>query len=289
MFENILDESVQEDSNISLRMSPSASATLSQEAGLMLSRQHLAVSYTSHSALDNAPPHLEVSEVTDELNNAKFEVIDLPESLNVIPAKQPAYELVKRFFDLVVAAILLLALAPILIVVAACVLASSKGPVLFKQPRLGRNGKKFYCYKFRSMVADAETLLSTSPELASKYLEQGFKIKDDPRVTKIGAFLRKSSLDELPQLLNVLKGDMSMIGPRPIVPKELSKYGQYSNKLLTVVPGLSGMWQASGRSETTYTERVRMDMVYIDKRSIMLDFSLALRTVTSVVKGTGAH
>lgn len=198
------------------------------------------------------------------------------------------YQFSKRTLDVLVSACLLLLSLPLFLVIALCIKVNSRGPVFFKQRRLGLGGKEFWCYKFRTMVVDAEDLLKRSEHLRNQF-QDGFKIKNDPRVTSIGAFLRKTSLDEIPQFVNVLLGDMSLIGPRPIVPPELSKYGDYADKLLTVKPGLSGMWQACGRSDTTYAERVQMDMAYIDSRSLLLDMRLILLTALSVVKGRGAY
>lgn len=198
------------------------------------------------------------------------------------------YEIIKCALDVVGAGALLLIALPLMIAIALGVKLSSPGPIFFRQRRLGRDGKVFYCYKFRSMVCDAEVRLKQCPELWQKF-GQNYKLKCDPRVTSFGMFLRKTSLDELPQLWNVLRGDMSLIGPRPIVPPELDKYGFFGRKLLTVTPGLSGMWQVYGRSDTTYPERVRLDMSYIDARSTLLDIKLLLLTMRAVVNRSGAY
>jgi len=194
----------------------------------------------------------------------------------------------KRLLDILTASALLLALAPLMLVVALLVTLTSPGPILFRQKRLGRHNKMFYCLKFRSMVVNAEAILAEDAGLLAEFGES-FKLKNDPRITPIGAFLRKSSLDELPQLFNILCGDMTLIGPRPIVPTELEMYGMQSGKLLSVTPGLSGQWQASGRSSTTYSERVAMDMDYIDRRSMLLDFKLIAKTAVAVFRRNGAH
>jgi lipopolysaccharide/colanic/teichoic acid biosynthesis glycosyltransferase len=178
----------------------------------------------------------------------------------------------------------MIVLSPIFAVVAILVWWTSPGPVIFRQKRLGQRGRIFWCYKFRTMVSDAEEQLRRSATLAQQY-QGNFKIKDDPRLTSIGGFLRKTSLDELPQLYNVLRGDISLIGPRPIVEPERVKYGDCAEKLLSVKPGLSGRWQVSGRAETTYDERVAMDMNYIDNRSLWLDLKLILLTVYVVLRG----
>ncbi|HWT00687.1 MAG TPA: sugar transferase [Pyrinomonadaceae bacterium] len=197
------------------------------------------------------------------------------------------YRATKRGVDVTVAATLLLLTLPVFVVVALVIKATSRGPVFFRHKRLGRGGREFGCLKFRTMVVDAEELLKRDDLLRHKF-EQDYKIKDDPRITRVGRILRKTSLDELPQLLHVLGGGMSLIGPRPIVRPELGKYSIYGNKLLTVKPGLSGLWQVCGRSDTTYPQRVMMDMHYIDHRSLTLDMRLMLLTVVAVARKSGA-
>ncbi|HEV3468130.1 MAG TPA: sugar transferase [Pyrinomonadaceae bacterium] len=197
------------------------------------------------------------------------------------------YVICKRVVDIVVAALLLVAALPLLACVALAVKASSRGPVLFRHRRLGLGGREFECLKFRTMVADADEELRRNNFLRRQF-EQTYKLRHDPRVTPVGAFLRRTSLDELPQLLHVLRGEMSLVGPRPIVRPELEKYSIYGEKLLTVKPGLSGLWQVCGRSDTTYPQRVMMDMHYIDHRSLSLDLRLMLLTVAAVVRKSGA-
>jgi lipopolysaccharide/colanic/teichoic acid biosynthesis glycosyltransferase len=194
------------------------------------------------------------------------------------------YDRSKRLLDIIIAAPAIIVLSPIFAVVASLVWWTSPGPVIFRQKRLGLRGRIFWCYKFRTMVNGAEEQLRRSAKLAEQY-QGNFKIKDDPRLTSIGGFLRKASLDELPQFFNVLRGDISLIGPRPIVEPEQVKYGVYAEKLLSVKPGLSGRWQVSGRAETTYDERIAMDMNYIDNRSLWLDLKLILLTVYVVLRG----
>lgn len=198
------------------------------------------------------------------------------------PADAVAYELIKRLLD-IKGALFLLALAfPLMLAIALLIRLTSPGPVLFRQTRLGRNGVGFSLLKFRTMVVNAEQQLAARADLQQKF-EDSFKIADDPRITPLGVFLRRTSLDELPQVINVLEGHMSVIGPRPIVPVELRKYGPWGEKLLTVKPGLGGMWQASGRSDTSYTERVALDMHYIDHRSLWLDLRLLVKTAVCVL------
>jgi lipopolysaccharide/colanic/teichoic acid biosynthesis glycosyltransferase len=201
--------------------------------------------------------------------------------------KQPVYDVVKRFFDILLSLVALIGGSFIFLLIAIAIKLKDKGPLIYYHNRLGRNGKVFKCYKFRTMVPDAEKILQSRPELMKEFTE-GYKLKDDPRITPLGSFLRKSSLDEIPQFYNVLRGEMSLIGPRPVVPPEIERYGVYGEKLLCVKPGLSGMWQAYGRSSTTYKERVEMDMIYIDNRSILLDIKLAFMTVAAVFAKRGA-
>ncbi|MEK6282924.1 MAG: sugar transferase [Acidobacteriota bacterium] len=197
------------------------------------------------------------------------------------------YQVGKRGLDMSVAFILLLLASPVLLVIAVLVKVSSKGPVFFAHRRLGRDGKEFYCLKFRTMIANAEERLRRDPQLRRRF-EERFKLEDDPRITPLGALLRRTSLDELPQLFHVLRGEMSLVGPRPIVEDELGKYSIYANKLLSVKPGLSGLWQVCGRSDTTYPQRVMMDMHYIDHRCLRLDLRLLVLTASAVVRKSGA-
>jgi len=197
------------------------------------------------------------------------------------------YMLSKRGLDITVSLLILLLTLPLLVLVALLVKTTSAGPVIFKQKRLARGGHEFLCFKFRTMYKDAEERLNGDAQLRKQF-EESFKIKNDPRMTAVGALLRKTSLDELPQLLHVLSGKMSLIGPRPIVKPELSKYSIYGKKLLSVKPGLGGLWQVCGRSDIAYPERVLMDMHYIDHRCLLLDIYLMLLTPVAIVKGHGA-
>ena len=229
-----------------------------------------------------AVPHVTSPSPIVEFEQAAWRVIRHSQDF-----RERAYEWTKRSLDAVGSAILLLSLSPLLLVIAVAVKLTSPGPVFFEQARLGRRGRAFRCLKFRTMVADAEKRLQSDPALRAAF-ETNYKIKDDPRVSPIGAFLRRTSFDELPQLWNVLRGDMSLIGPRPIVPPELSKYGTHAQRFLSVTPGLSGLWQTCGRSETTYEQRVRFDMLYIHHRSLWLDIKLILLTVVAVCRRVGA-
>lgn len=198
----------------------------------------------------------------------------------------------KRFVDLFLLLISAWATIPLTLVVAFLVKITSKGPVFYGHKRIGKNGKEFKCWKFRSMVIDAdkqlEKILAENPEMRKEW-ERSQKFENDPRVTKIGNFLRKTSIDEIPQFFNVLTGEMSFIGPRPVTKPELEKYGKKADYILSVKPGLSGMWQISGRSETSYEERVTLDSYYIQNWSVWLDMWIILKTVFVVLKGKGAY
>ena len=198
----------------------------------------------------------------------------------------------KRIFDLVCTIGGGVLILPIIAVVALLVAIDNKGNVIFAHRRIGKDGKEFPCYKFQTMIPNAQEklqeYLASNPE-ARKEWEESFKLTNDPRVTKLGGFLRKTSLDELPQLWNVIKGDMSLVGPRPIVKKEIERYGQYFREYSMVLPGITGMWQASGRSDTTYDERVAMDTWYVRNWSVWLDILYLAKTVKAVICSKGAY
>jgi len=198
----------------------------------------------------------------------------------------------KRFLDIVGSLFLLLVFGPVLVMVALLVKMSSPGPILFSQERLGEGGGRFRIYKFRTMYEDAETALRSDPVLYRKYVESNYKLPkgEDPRVTPLGDFLRSSSLDELPQLFNVLKGDMSLVGPRPIVPPEIDKYGEYGILFTSVKPGLTGRWQIHGRSEVVdYSRRAALDIEYIRDQSLKSDVDILLKTIPAVLLRKGAY
>jgi len=182
----------------------------------------------------------------------------------------------------------LIFLSPLLIIAAVMVKRSSPGPIIHKRLVMGLNGKQFYAYKFRTMVINGDEVLAKHPELMDE-LARNHKLRVDPRVTKVGAFLRNFSLDELPQLFNVLKREMSLVGPRMISPEEVSMYKQFDMNLLTVLPGMTGVWQVSGRSDVSYEERVRLDMYYIRNWSIWLDLQILFQTIPAVIKRRGAY
>jgi exopolysaccharide biosynthesis polyprenyl glycosylphosphotransferase len=196
--------------------------------------------------------------------------------------------LLKAALDYAVALTALTALGALLFVIALLVKLDSDGPILHRRRVLGRSGKPFDAFKFRTMVVDADRVLERDPELKAAF-EKGYKLKRDPRVTRVGAFLRRTSLDELPQLLNVLRGEMSLVGPRMIAPDEAARYGKWQLNLLTVKPGITGPWQVRGRSDIAYDERIRLSMHYIRNYSIWLDLEILLRTLPAVVHGTGAY
>ena len=203
-------------------------------------------------------------------------------------ARKKVYLAIKRLIDIIGSLIGIILLSPIYIIIAILIKFDSPGKVVFGHTRKGKGGKDIKVYKFRTMYSNANEIFeSFTPEQKEEYYKN-FKLDNDPRVTKLGGFLRKTSLDELPQLFNILKGDMTIIGPIPIVEKEISKYGDKAEKLFSVVPGLAGYWQANGRSDTTYEERVEMDMYYIDNMSFWLDAKILFQTAISVLKGEGA-
>ena len=203
-------------------------------------------------------------------------------------ANKPVYDFVKRFADIICSAIAIILLSPFFIIISIAIKATSKGPVIFVHKRVGKNGKKIGIYKFRSMVMNAEELIEKFTPEQKEEFKKNFKLKNDPRITKIGKFLRKTSLDELPQLFNILKGDLSIVGPRPIMEVETKIYGEYKDMLLSVKPGLTGFWAANGRSDTSYKRRRAMEIYYVKKRSLLFDIKIIFKTVISVFKGDGA-
>jgi len=194
----------------------------------------------------------------------------------------------KLIFDYSLALLGLIILFPLLLIIASCIKMSSPGPVFHRRLVMGLNGKQFYALKFRTMIINGDEILEKYPELKEE-LTRNHKLKNDPRITRIGALLRKYSLDELPQLFNVLKRDMTLVGPRMISPEEVAMYKQFDMNLLTVLPGITGLWQVSGRSDISYEERVRLDMYYIRNWSLWLDLQLIFQTIPVVLNGHGAY
>lgn len=202
--------------------------------------------------------------------------------------KKTPYRVVKRIMDVALSSIALVVLSPVFAIIALAIKMESKGSVFFKHTRIGKDGKIIKIYKFRSMVENAEDLIKNfTPEQMKEYKEN-YKLTDDPRITKVGKFLRKTSLDELPQLINIIKGELSIIGPRPVVQDELEKYGPNAQKFLSVTPGLTGYWAANGRSSTTYEERMKMELYYVENISFKLDIEVFFKTIISVLKKEGA-
>ncbi|MET1249218.1 sugar transferase [Sporolactobacillus sp. STCC-11] len=202
------------------------------------------------------------------------------------------YSFFKRTLDLFGAVIGLILSSPLFLIISLLYLrGSQKGPVFFKQERIGQNGVPFYIYKFRSMVVNAESVLKANHALYRKYLDSSYKLEqdEDPRITKIGRFLRKTSLDELPQLINVLKGEMSLVGPRPVVSEELREYGDDKHLFLSVKPGLTGNWQVCGRSEIEYPERCNVELYYVRHKSMAFDLKIIFKTVLTVITKKGAY
>lgn len=199
----------------------------------------------------------------------------------------------KRTFDIVFSCLVLLLIFPLFMAIAIIIRLTSKGPAIYAHTRIGRGGKSFNCLKFRSMYADADSrlqqILQNDPIRAAEW-EQCHKLKNDPRITPIGHFLRKTSLDELPQFLNVLKGDLSVVGPRPVVEAEVKKYlKEKAGKILSIRPGITGLWQVSGRSNTSYANRIALDEYYIENHSFLLDLQLVLKTVPVMLMRKGAY
>ncbi|MEK7605398.1 MAG: sugar transferase [Patescibacteria group bacterium] len=214
--------------------------------------------------------------------------------------KSRGYELVKRLIDIVSALIILIIFSPVILIVAIAIMLDSKGPILADTPeRVGQEGKLFKMFKFRSMIPNAHTILREDPEFAAlyeQYKKGSYKLKNDPRITRVGRFIRKHSLDEAPQLFNVLKGDMSLVGPRAYYPDELrdqqKKYPETQDAVkvvLSVKPGVTGLWQVSGRSEINFDKRIKMDANYVRRRSILYDMWLILCTPAAVITGKGAR
>lgn len=209
--------------------------------------------------------------------------------LNLI--KKPRQKL-KRVLDVAICSLAMPAILPLGAILALFIRLDSSGKAIYKQERIGKDGKPFLIYKFRTMSADADAVLqkylAQDPELAAEWAATQ-KLKNDPRLTRAGHFLRKWSLDELPQILNILKGEMTLVGPRPIVASEKTKYGRYFEEYCEVKPGLTGLWQTSGRNDTTYSQRVAYDHYYINHWSLGLDLWILAKTIPVALSGRGAY
>lgn len=202
------------------------------------------------------------------------------------------YLFFKRLTDIVLSLLALIGFSPVFLGVwIANRFGDNKGPLFFKQTRIGKNGKPFKMYKFRSMIVNADEILHSNIELYEKYVENNYKLEpdEDPRITKLGRWLRRTSIDEIPQFINILKGDMSIVGPRPVVKEELKEYGDRVDKFLSVKPGAMGLWQASGRSNIGYPERCDLELSYVDKASYWYDVKIMFKNIISIFKNTGAY
>lgn len=203
-------------------------------------------------------------------------------------------EFAKRLFDITFSLTVLIVFAPVYLLLIVLITLNSRGPVFYVQERVGRNYKSFGCIKFRTMVRNADEVLmemmETSPGLRQEF-QSNFKLRRDPRITRIGRFLRITSLDEFPQFLNVLKGDMSVVGPRPVVTEELERYGHYADRVFSIRPGITGLWQVSGRNDIPYPRRVQIDVYYVNFRSLLMDLWIVARTIGVILypKDNGAY
>lgn len=225
--------------------------------------------------------------VAGRASGARLHVLERPSRL-----MKPGAQKIKRAMDIAAALVLGILALPLMAVIAAAILLESGGPVLFGHMRVGKGGRRFRLWKFRTMVVDGQDILrrhlAQEPTRAREWALT-HKLRNDPRVTRVGRLLRTTSLDELPQIWNILRGDMSMVGPRPVVDEELNRYGDAASLYLRVRPGLTGLWQVSGRNDTTYKQRVELDKRYIRRWSPALDALVLLKTVRVVLVGKGAY
>ncbi len=270
------------------------SAARSQEAlGVVVAASGISTAASNRLIRDlvDAGVHVELSSTLVDIDPGRLTVRPLGRFpvVYVEPVQRNGWRAVaKRVFDFTLASGAMVVLAPVLALIALWIRRGSPGPIIFRQSRVGQDGVAFDVMKFRTMVVDAEEILK---DLGDKNEGSGplFKMKNDPRVTKAGAFLRKTSLDELPQLFNVIKGEMSLVGPRPALASEMAEWDQDLYGRLRVKPGITGMWQVSGRSETTFEEYTRLDLYYVDNWSLLVDLSILARTIPAVLKSDGAY
>ena len=241
----------------------------------------------SDKAIVNDRPRPTAASPAPMLGADAAEQFNAPLADTQIPCKPVTYAFAKRAFDLVLATTMLVISSPIMLAAAIAVRLDSRGPIIFRQTRVGRGGRQFTCYKFRSMCADAEHKKHTLQHL-NEMDGPVFKIKQDPRITTVGAFIRKYSIDELPQLINVIRGDMSIVGPRPPVPAEVEKYGERELGRLAVQPGLTCLWALEGRNQLNFRRWMELDLQYIDTWSPGLDWKILLKTIPVVLMGRGA-
>lgn len=224
---------------------------------------------------------------TYERLKENYEEVAVIEQVNNTQSKR-FYKILKRVIDIILSFIGLIILSPVFLIVAIAIKFDSKGPVFFAHSRLGKDGKMIKIYKFRTMCEHAEDMIKDFTEEQKKEFKQNYKLSNDPRITKVGKILRKTSIDEIPQMINILKGDLSIVGPRPIIEEEIEKYGPNRTKFLSVKPGLTGYWQANGRSNTTYEDRIKMELYYVDNMSFWLDIKIFFKTILVVLKKDGA-
>lgn len=216
--------------------------------------------------------------------------------IDKIEISKKIYRIFKRFVDIIGALVGCIILLPLTLGIwLANIIAKDNGPVFYAHKRIGKNGKEFKMYKYRTMCMNANDMVKDEESMKRYFTDEqiqewkeNFKIDDDPRITKVGKFLRKTSLDEIPQVINILRGDLSIIGPRPVIGEELEKYEENKEKFLSVTPGLTGYWAANGRSDTDYDERMKMELYYVDNISFKLDFKIFFKTIISVIKREGA-
>lgn len=202
--------------------------------------------------------------------------------------KKKIYKAIKRTMDILISSIASILLIPFFIIIYILIKIDSKGSVFFKHTRIGKNGKIIKIYKFRTMKENAEEMIKNFTPEQMKEWKENYKLSNDPRVTRIGKVLRKTSLDELPQIFNILKGELSIVGPRPVIEEELEKYGNNKEKFLSVTPGLTGNWAANGRSCTSYEDRMKLELYYVDNISLRLDVKIFVKTFFKVLKKEGA-
>lgn len=225
-------------------------------------------------------------------SNASIRTVVTEPTINNNVENSKLYYFTKRVMDLTGAIIGLILNIPLFLLISIFYMfGESKGPVFFKQIRIGENGQKFYIYKFRSMLVNAEEKLKADKKLYKKYIANSYKLEpyEDPRITRFGRFLRATSLDEIPQLINVLKGEMSLVGPRPVVEKELEEYDSKRSVFLSVKPGVTGYWQVSGRSNVGYPERVDLELFYVYNKSFIFDIKILFKTIIVVFIKKGAY
>jgi lipopolysaccharide/colanic/teichoic acid biosynthesis glycosyltransferase len=225
---------------------------------------------------------------------ARTAVQSLAQKPITLHRRRKSSDFAKRLFDIVFSLSVLVACAPVYSILAICIACTSSGSIFYVQERVGKNYRRFGCIKFRTMIPNADRVLdemmAQSVDLRQEFLEN-FKLKQDPRITKLGKFLRTTNLDEFPQFINVLKGEMSVVGPRPLVPDELERYGDQIDRVLSIRPGITGLWQVSGRNDIPYAQRIRIDVSYVKRRNLGLDLRIVLKTVllTLITKNNGAY